>query len=458
MANNAGVTAPPSRGGRSLAALREVLRSKAATGGIWFLLGTLAEKGLLFLSIPLFTHLLTPEEYGIAAIFLTWTVVFRAVNSGNVQSSVMRAQVDHEGGSFAPWFSSVLTLGMGLSVLAWAGTFLLPPEAGALFGIDVAFVRVAALTAVGWAVVMGWLNHWKGEYRFRPYVALTISLMAVQIGLSAWFIASGRQPGAAGRVWGIALPALVVGLLLWGRAVHLGRRLYDRAAWRYAAAFSLPLIPHILSGVILAQFDRVMIARYLHAADAGVYSLAYQFGETVSLLWMVTNGIWAPWFYRQAKAGKHDLIRSRSHLYLAGFAAVTVAMMAVMPLVVRVAAPAEFMGAAAIVPLVMAGGFLQLLYSFYANISFYERRTAWISLGTLLAAGLNIGLNMVWLPRYGFVGAAWSTVVAYAALFLLQAAVVRPRRSWFALYSFRLLAAAGVAAVALAWLLFEWYA
>jgi O-antigen/teichoic acid export membrane protein len=64
-------------------------------------------------------------------------------------------------------------------------------------------------------------------------------------------------------------------------------------------------------------------------------------------------------------------------------------------------------------------------YTMYVNYAFYEKKTYLISIFTIIAGGINIGLNYLWIPQYGYSAAAWTTLVSYLILFLLHYLNVR---------------------------------
>jgi O-antigen/teichoic acid export membrane protein len=220
--------------------------------------------------------------------------------------------------------------------------------------------------------------------------------------------------------------------------------------WRYALAYSLPLIPHVLSGLILAQFDRLLIDRYIGRSEAGLYTLAYQIGEIVTLVWAATNAAWVPWFFEQMEKKNHSLIRQRANQYLLVFAGICAVAIITGPWFLTVLAPPQYWSTRPIVPIVMASMFFNLTYAFYANLEFFEKKTAYISAGTLLAAVANVVLNLWLLPILGYSAAAWTTLVAYILLFLFHAWIVIYRLRIKQLFNFPLMVGLGAGIVILA--------
>jgi len=72
------------------------------------------------------------------------------------------------------------------------------------------------------------------------------------------------------------------------------------------------------------------------------------------------------------------------------------------------------------VPIIVIGYVGVFLYTLYGNYSFYRKKTGLISLATLFAGGINIGLNYWLIPIYGYVAAAYTTLVSYFLLFLFH--------------------------------------
>jgi O-antigen/teichoic acid export membrane protein len=244
--------------------------------------------------------------------------------------------------------------------------------------------------------------------------------------------------------------SILAGFYLLARIIDAGRTLVHSGYWRYALAYSLPLIPHTLAGLILAQMDRLLIDRYIGRSEAGLYTLAYQIGELVTLIWTATNAAWVPWFYEQMAKKNDWLIRRRANQYLIGFTVLTAAITIAGPWLLTFLSPPEYWSTRTIVPVVMGGMFFNLTYAFYANSEFYLKQTVYISIGTSLAAAVNVGLNVILLPRFGYPVAAWTTLVAYVLLFLFHAWIVIYRLHIRQLFDFRLMVVFGAGIIALA--------
>jgi len=442
---------------------RRALESRPARATLWYVTGNTLQKGIDFLFMPVFALLLTTEEYGAVSLFLTWMTIFNSTITLRLDRAVGRARYDYDDRRFRQFLSAIVTLGTLTALAALGGLALLPGETlAALFRIERRLVLLAAGAALGLFAIEIVLEVWLYAYRYRLYtvVSLGLALLRIALSIALILILPDRLPGADGalaRALGIALVSGGAGLVLGAGLLWRGRRPLDRAAWRYALAYSVPLLPHLLAGLLLSQFDRVLIGHYAGLGAAGIYTFAYQIGSVVFMLWAGANRAWVPWFFermareeKEGDAAARAAIRTRAGQYTLLFAAATAALIVAGPPLARLVTPPDFREGLAIIPVVMAGCFFMLPHTFYVNLEYYARRTGTISLGTILAAAVTIALNVALIPAYGYPAAAWTTVAGYLLLFLFHAAFVRFRLKQPNLFPFPLLLATGLALTGLA--------
>lgn len=435
------------------ATFRELLSryrsSPLLKSGSWYLMATLIGRGLNYLAVFLFTRLLTLEEYGLVSIYMPWLLIFGYTITLNVYAAVTRAKYDFSPEEFPAFFSASTFLGTLTSLIALVVVWLLPEAwLGPIFGLPKVLILLAVLSTAAEISVYSSTAVWQAEYKYQLSSLASTGANLARILISLCFVLLPlpflQQDHALGRILGMTSVSVVFGGFLLVRILTLGKVLIHTGYWRYTLVYSLPLIPHALSGLILSQIDRLMIDRYIGREEAGLYTLAYQIGELITMLWTATNTAWVPWFFEQMSKQDHETIRQRANQYLIGFAGITACFTVISPIILMVLSPARYWVARPVVPVVMGGMFFNLTYALYVNVEFYEKKTAYISAATTLAAILNILLNVLLLPRLGYSIAAWTTFVAYVALFLFHAWVVIRWLKQGYLFSFRLMLYLGV--------------
>lgn len=421
--------------------------------GLWYTIGNITIKALGFLMLPIFTRLLTPEEYGTVAIFMAVLGMFFIVLPLYLHVVPIRARFDFD--EYYPQFISALTT---LTLLSGTGLLLflaLLPDVlhEAIFDLPKGLVLLAASTVVCFTPFLIKMGMWQAALESNIYIRNVLMLNVFVIFVSVTLILLPDYTGLDyERLWG-RIAAIVMMRVLFGLRPLLsllrGGVFVHWPYWRYAVIYAVPLIPHALAEHVLANFDRIMIAQYVGRTESGIYSFAYQIGALVAMVAAALSAAWLPWFYQQMKDEAYDTIRARAHQYLIAFTGLTLVALVGGVLLVPILAPPSYRPAIQIVPVIMASGYFVFLQYLFTGIESHYRKTWYTSLGTLLVAGLNLALNAFFIPRYGYLVAAWTTLISYVCLFLIHAVIVRLVLGGERLINLRL-ALIGIAAVSVA--------
>lgn len=91
----------------------------------------------------------------------------------------------------------------------------------------------------------------------------------------------------------------------------------NRGFWVYGLKISLPIVPHGLGQLLLAQFDRIMIKRIIGDTEAGLYSFAYNVGMIFQVITNSLDTAWTPWFFEKMEAKDYPSIRRVANGYTA---------------------------------------------------------------------------------------------------------------------------------------------
>jgi O-antigen/teichoic acid export membrane protein len=222
-------------------------------------------------------------------------------------------------------------------------------------------------------------------------------------------------------VLGVYLGDLVVAvglvLVLLPSYAKLVRPVFSMRVLRECLRFGIPRVPHGAAHQVIAGADRYILSRFVDLREVGVYSVGANLGLGLKLFLSAFENAWAPFYFGEmtqpdAKAtfrvvttyGVAILL-----LLLAGLSGVAYDL-------VRLMTIPRYYGAADIVPWIGLGVALQgvyLLTSIGLNIT---KRTAYYPAATGIAAVTSVAMNLLLIPRFGVLGAAWSNVAAYGVL------------------------------------------
>jgi O-antigen/teichoic acid export membrane protein len=163
-----------------------------------------------------------------------------------------------------------------------------------------------------------------------------------------------------------------------------------------------------------------MINKMVGSKAVGLYSIAYQISWIYLFMIMGINQAWVPLFYEKMKNKEYVNIDNVLKRYSIFISILAVGFVIISPYLVKLLTTSDYLKAINVLPVIVIGFMFQYLYVQLVNYSFYEKKTLNIAIFSLLAASVNVALNYFLIPKFGYVAAAWTTVVSYVLLFLLH--------------------------------------
>jgi O-antigen/teichoic acid export membrane protein len=238
--------------------------------------------------------------------------------------------------------------------------------------------------------------------------------------LSVAFMSILPSDRALGKITGTVIPVIVVGLWCYITILRSGKVIFKKEYWLYALKIGLPTIPHGLAMVLLARMDMVMILSICGASDAGIYSTGYTIATLLSVITNAIGQAWLPWFNEQLHIEKKEAIKKNNLLLMQLGCFLTLGFIVVAPEATKILCHSKFWDCIFVIPPVAIGTLCQYFYTNYVNVELYYKKTFIIALNSVIAAFLNYILNSIYIPRFGFVAAAYTTLVGYFALKILH--------------------------------------
>lgn len=400
--------------------LSKLKNSKLVVSSMWYTIGNFFIKGISFVTIPIFVNITTQAEYGLINNFTSFVSIFTIIVGLSLNAAINNASFDYKE-DIKSFMSSVLflsTLSFILCIIVGNALFLFNHS---YFDMNQLIFNMMLIQSFA-----GFIISYLSAYftiNFQHFRFLFISLLStmINIGFSLLFMFSiyndNRYFGrAVGGAVGLALVAAVIYIVLMLK----GKKLIKTEYWKYALRISLPLIPHSLANIILAQFGRIMVNQYLGAEQAGIFSYISNIGIILSVIWASTNNAWVPWFYNEMSEANENKVKQVSNYYIYFFSALSMVVMTVSIDLAKFMAPKEYYTGLSLIIPISLGYFFQFVYSFPVNAEFFSKKTNYIAIGTILSALINIGLNVYFIPKYGIIGAGYTTVFTYFLLFVFH--------------------------------------
>ncbi|MFA5005848.1 MAG: oligosaccharide flippase family protein [Candidatus Izemoplasmatales bacterium] len=395
--------------------------SKNATLAIkittFYLIANIFEKAIDFFLLPVFTSVLSPADYGIVSTYLSYVSIFSVFISLSLGSSVRFAVIDYKD-KLDSYVSSLVTLQIIIALLVSVvvgiiSKFFLPDEYHILtiFCLLHAFFGcIISMVSLRYMVEMKYVK--RSMLLIMPnLLAIPLSIMLIRIYPTIPYM---------GRIVGILSTIGFVGFIYTIILLLRGKQLVSLANWKYAIKYSLPLVFHGLTLVLLNQIDRTMLTSIRGVSDTGIYSVACSFGSIAFAFTTAMENTWIPWFYRMAQKGDYIQINKYSKIYTWTCVLLSCGIIFLSPEVVKVFINDAYWPAIGVIPFLVGGTFFKAVSGLPINAMYYTKKTRMIAASSLLALVVTLLLNYMLIPKFGAIGAAISSAIAYMVLFIMQ--------------------------------------
>lgn len=385
---------------------------RAVKASFWFLVCSFLQRALSSVTVPIFTRLLTIEEYGQFTVFNSWMSIVVVFVSLQLYSGVyMQGLVKFEDQKNE--FSSSLQ-GLTLTlVLVWTVIYLIFREFWNEL-LQLTTVQILAMLVIIWAssALAFWSSEQRVKLNYRSLVTITLAVSFARPIIEIILVLLAKDKVTA-RILGMMLVDVIAYTGLFFTQMKRGKKFFSGQFWKYAIRFNLPLIPHYLSMSILGSSDRIMISQMCGSDQAGIYSLAYSVSLIMTMFNTALLQTIEPWVYKKIKNKQIGDLGQIAYITIAFIAAINLVLILFAPEVVKIFAPAAYYEAIWVIPPVTMSVLFMFLYSLFAEFEFYYEKTVYIMLASMSGAALNIVLNSIFIRIFGYFAAGYTTLVCY---------------------------------------------
>lgn len=398
----------------------------AARASLAYIFANLLVKGLGIFTIPIFTRLLSTEEMGLTTTFFSWQSLIGVIAGLALCSGSFAAAMSDFEKKRDEYVASILTL----STLSSAILLLIYVVSHNFWNRCLEMTSpLMAFMLVGFIFCPAteyWLARQRYEYKYKSVAVVSFLIAFISAVVSVLFVILGERYGlenlGALRIYGFSLVTIFFGLFFF---ISLQKKNDFRISfkyWKYALKVNIPLVFHSLSKLVLDVSDRVMISKMVGNSAVGVYGVLYNLSALSLIVWSAINNSIVPYIFEKLKVGKEEEPKiAKMVLFLVvgyGIVAFTMTMMA--PEVIHALATEEYYEAIYIMPPIAAGIFFTTLYNLFGNVLIFHKKTFFVMYSSAIAAVANVILNALFIPRFGFVAAAYTTLISFVVLSFVQ--------------------------------------
>lgn len=394
--------------------LKEKYRNMSAPvkASLWFTLCNAIQRGISLLSTPIFTRMLTTDEYAVYTIYQSWYTIISILATLNLSYGVFNngmTKYPEDRPRFVSSMQGLSTCATALIAVIyfafmsfWTGVFDLSPLLMSMMLLEVLFVPS----------FLFWSAEQRYSYRYRKLVVVTLIMAVLSPALGVISVYLSRFKAEA-RIISYVAVQVVVGLIFMIYNYRRNTHFFNREYWKFALKFNIPLIPHYLSTTVLGQADRIMIKKMVSDSAAAIYGVANTISMMMVIVTAAINNSFIPYTYKELKEERYDGIRKNTNFLLVIVAGACVIAMAFCPEIIRIFASKEYYDAIWVMPPIAGAVYFMFLYPLFANIEFYFEKTRFVAVASSIAAVANLVLNYIFINKYGYYAAGYTTLACY---------------------------------------------
>ena len=398
--------------------------SVQARAAIWFSACSILQKGISFIVVPIFTRILTTEQYGTYSLYLSWLQILTIITSLYLYYGVFTNGMNKYDTDRNRYISSMQGLTLTITAIVFAIFFITQNAWSDILGlaphlIFLMFVEMAVTPALSF-----WSGRQRFEYKYRKLVIVTLCKSIVNPILGLIMVSLAEDKATARILSVVIVEVCFCGVIMIYQFLK-GKCWIDKKYWKFALGMAIPLLPHYLSGMILNKGDQIMIGKMVSTSAVAFYSVAYNIGMLVQIFTNAISNSFTPWIYQRIKADKYEKIPETINFLMLLVAAISLGLMLLSPELVLLFGSSGYASAAYVIPPVAASVFFIFLYNILATPQFYFEKTSFLMVSSILAAVVNLGLNYIFIKQYGYVAAGYTTLVCYVLYSIGHAIISR---------------------------------
>lgn len=389
--------------------------SEPVKASLWFTISSIIQRGISLLTTPIFTRVLTTEQYGVYSVYQSWYSIIIIFATLNLYAGVYNNAMTKWPNDRPRCTSALLGLSSTITLIIF-GIYLIAKEFwNNIFGLSTLFVITILIEAFFVPAFNFWSSGERYDYKYKKLVVITIfmGLLSPILGLIA---VVNTQYKAEARVLSFAGVQICVGLIFYIYIMLKGKKFFIKDYWKFALAFNLPLIPHYLSQTVLNQADRIMISNMVGKSEAAIYSVAYTISMMFTIVTTAINNSFIPYTYKAIKNKKYKELNKNTTFLVLMVGLFCMIAMAFGPEIIKIFAAPKYYDARWVIPPIAESLLFMFIYPLFSNVEFYFEKTKFIMVASGAAAVANIGLNYIGIQMFGYIAAAYTTLICYILL------------------------------------------
>jgi len=396
---------------------------KLIKDSIIYLGGTILNKAIPFLLLPILTSYLATDEFGVMSIYLMMVSFFSAFIGMAIHTNVAKNYFKYSKERLSLMIGNILIILSFTTLFYFLVTLIASSFFDELFSVPSIWVLIIPVISLFQMITAINLTILRNEGKAALYGVFEVANTLLNIGI-ALFVLVCFDMGWFSRPIGIISAFSVFGIisiLYMSKSGYITVK-YNIVEVKNILKLSLPLIPHVVGAIIIGLSDRFFIERMISIEMVGIYSVGYMFGQVVMIFTEAFIMAWSPWFYKmlaEPTEEKKRIIVKFSYLYVLITFGIAVLVSFIAKFIIPYFLDERYKDAGDYVFWIAIGYGIHGVYKIVFPYIVHVNKTAFLGVSTMIAAVLNLVFNYFLIGSYGAIGAAYATAIAFGVSAIL---------------------------------------
>lgn len=385
--------------------------SVSVKAGFWFVICGFIQKSISMISTPIFTRVLSEEEYGISSTFAAWLIIVNLIVTLTLYRSIMNLFVKYENKE------NVLTYVCGLSItisVIWTiVAVMFSKQLSSLMGLSKSLVIAMFIYSIGESIIQCWMiyKRYTYEYKSAIFVTLLLSFVTCFGGVACVLLIKST---AEWKIYPQVIVYFLVGIIIYFSLFRKNKVFFNSSIWKFSLGFCIGLFPHYISEFILQSSDKIMINYICTSEDVAFYSVAYAVGSLIALFANAINTSFVPYQYQKIQEREFKELSKTANGVQALLALILALLMLFSREIVLIFGGTKYLPCADVIVPICLGVYFNYMFQLFARVQEYYNKKITIVIPSILCAVLNIVLNYIFIKPFGYAAASYTTFFCFA--------------------------------------------
>ncbi|TGY41467.1 hypothetical protein E5347_12105 [Clostridium sartagoforme] len=393
-------------------------RNLLKNSGIYSIVQILQKAIGLFL-LPVYTNLLSPNDKGITDVVQPLVAFLSIFYTLSLNSAIVRFYVDYKENDkklkefWGTCISFIILNSLVLTILLiiFKDIILLPLAKGVNF---YPYIILGLISITFNPIYTIFQSTLQAREQSTTYGLNNLLYFITNLGLNILFVV-GLRIGALGVLLALAITDTIFFIYTMIKFIPSITLKIKKSYLVQAMKYSLPLLPHTLSGWAVSMIDRLFLNGYEGLSSPAIYSTGSQFANIINVITVAVNQAYVPWFFNKMKdkeKNEEEIVKTAEYIVVI-YCFLAMGMSLFGPEIFKIMASEAYYEGWKVIPMLSFSFVFNGIYYFYVNPLFYNKKgVKFIALGTFTGAILNSLLNMLFIPKYSMMGASLASLIS----------------------------------------------